>query len=68
MVASLAITPDGYLWVGTSDGLSRFDGLMFETFSPGDAAFPVLHADRQGNLWIGKLWDGPFIRAIGAYV
>ena len=28
-VTALAQTPDGFLWVGTSDGLVRFDGTRF---------------------------------------
>ena len=31
-VSALAFTPDGYLWIATSDGLARFDGLRFATF------------------------------------
>src|SRR5215475_11126586 len=33
-VAALAQTADGYLWVGTSDGLLRFDGISFEKYKP----------------------------------
>ena len=29
-VTSLAQTPDGYLWIGSTDGLARFDGNRFE--------------------------------------
>src|SRR5262245_3272745 len=32
VVYSLAQTADGFLWIGTSTGLYRFDGLKFEPF------------------------------------
>src|SRR5262245_48955914 len=32
VVFSLAQTADGFLWIGTSTGLYRFDGLKFEPF------------------------------------
>jgi len=31
-VNALAQTRDGYLWIGTSGGLARFDGVLFRTF------------------------------------
>src|ERR1035438_1842458 len=31
-VRAIVQTPDGYLWVGTSAGLARFDGLHFTAF------------------------------------
>jgi hypothetical protein len=31
-VTSLTQTPDGYLWVGTLGGLTRFDGVRFTIF------------------------------------
>src|SRR5262245_43345846 len=33
-VLALAQTSDGYLWVGTPNGLARFDGVRFEEFAP----------------------------------
>ena len=31
-VQDIAQTPDGYLWLSTTGGLARFDGVRFETF------------------------------------
>lgn len=50
---------DGYLWIGTQSGLSRFDGVHFVNFTPRNTpALPgpvvnALRADPQGRLWIG---------------
>src|SRR3954469_26015976 len=62
-ITAIAQTPDGYLWVGTYNGLVRFDGIRFVTFDP--ATTPALaHArvrklsvDDQGTLWINT-FDG----------
>jgi ligand-binding sensor domain-containing protein len=35
-VTAVLQTRDGYLWVGTSAGLARFDGLKFTVMSPQD--------------------------------
>ena len=32
-VTSIAQTRDGYLWIGTLNGLARFDGVQFKVFS-----------------------------------
>ena len=56
---TIARTPDGYLWIGTQEGLARFDGVRFAVFDSGnEAAIPnkhisVLFVDRTGRLWIG---------------
>ena len=58
-VEALAQTRDGYLWMGTNNGLYRFDGVSFERFDPiGGPAFPTrvilsLLALPSGDLWIG---------------
>jgi ligand-binding sensor domain-containing protein/two-component sensor histidine kinase len=57
-VRAIAQTPDGYLWLGTSEGLARFDGYDFTTFTQDRVPLPsnaisVLWGDRNGNLWIG---------------
>jgi signal transduction histidine kinase/ligand-binding sensor domain-containing protein len=53
-------TADGYLWIGTSSGLMRFDGVRFVPWSPPPEG-PVLTqgvyslgASRDGSLWIGS--------------
>ena len=58
-VKALAQSTDGYLWVGSPDGLYRFDHVNFERYQPqsGDP-FPAqdvhsLLALPNGDLWIG---------------
>ncbi|MEO8619431.1 MAG: two-component regulator propeller domain-containing protein [bacterium] len=59
LVNALARTSDGYLWIGTQLGLTRFDGLTFTTFNarntPALRAMDItaLFVDRSGTLWIG---------------
>ena len=51
----------GFLWIGTGDGLNRFDGNGFKTFrasprlagSLGSNVIESLFADKEGNLWVG---------------
>jgi signal transduction histidine kinase/CheY-like chemotaxis protein/ligand-binding sensor domain-containing protein/HPt (histidine-containing phosphotransfer) domain-containing protein len=71
-VESIARTPDGYLWLGTQEGLARFDGVRFVIFdrenTPALSAkfISVLLVDSRGRLWIGTsngltvLEDGRF--------
>jgi signal transduction histidine kinase/ligand-binding sensor domain-containing protein len=63
MALALAQTADGYLWVGTTQGLYRFNGISFEQYQPEEGKFPSrsilsLFADRSGGLWIGYLKGG----------
>src|SRR5499433_1793983 len=75
---SLAQTPDGYLWIGTSGGLVRFDGTSFAIYnretSPAflDDSVYTLLVSQDGTLWAGtegggliRYKDGSF-RAYGA--
>ncbi|MGQ9632929.1 MAG: sensor histidine kinase [Bryobacteraceae bacterium] len=63
-VQSLAQTPDGYLWVGTSGGLARFDGVRFTVFNRSntpalrDDSILALCTGKDGSLWIGTEGGG----------
>ena len=58
VVKALAQSADGYLWVGSHDGLYRFDGVNFERYQPQSGGpFPAkdvtsLLALPNGDLWI----------------
>ncbi len=63
-VQAIAQTPEGYLWIGTQEGLARFDGVQFTLFdrrtTPELVANSVvsLLADQDGTLWIGTNGGG----------
>ena len=62
-VIALAQTTDGYLWVGTTNGLLRFDGISFEQFRPEMGSLPGtmvsnLMAVPDGGLWVGFYQGG----------
>lgn len=56
-VQAITQTQDGYLWIGTREGLARFDGMNFERVEilPGRPSISIsaLHQSRNGDLWIG---------------
>lgn len=76
-VWALVQATDGFLWLGTGDGLYRFDGLRFEAVHPDGDKLPSrnvtsLLAAHDGSLWIGsyagevsRLVDGR-LRTFGA--
>jgi signal transduction histidine kinase/ligand-binding sensor domain-containing protein/DNA-binding response OmpR family regulator len=65
-VFSLAQDHHGFIWIGTRDGLDRFDGYNFVTYriDPQDTSsisnneITVIHADRNGDIWVGTRGGG----------
>ena len=61
VVLSMAQDPRGFLWLGTQDGLNRFDGYNFRIFKHDpeqpftllDNMIPALVVDHTGTLWVG---------------
>jgi signal transduction histidine kinase/ligand-binding sensor domain-containing protein/DNA-binding response OmpR family regulator len=51
----------GFLWIGTSDGLNKYNGYQFETYkysgdsieSLNDNNINVIFEDKEKNLWVG---------------
>ena len=58
-VTAILQTRDGYLWVGTYDGLARFDGATFKVFDNNNT--PEMRSSRVVSLfenYNGDLWTG----------
>jgi len=58
-VTALAQTPDGFLWVGTLNGLARFDGVHFRGFekdAPPELQERILKLvrDKDDGIWIAS--------------
>jgi signal transduction histidine kinase/ligand-binding sensor domain-containing protein len=56
-VLAIAQDLDGYLWLGTQDGLVRFDGTRFQPWAQSSGALPArpvpaLAASSQGGVWV----------------
>ncbi|MEM9917587.1 MAG: two-component regulator propeller domain-containing protein [Bacteroidota bacterium] len=65
-VNALAQDEQGFLWIGTQDGLNKFDGLEFEymrsrpfdTSSLSNNFISSLLVDHKNRLWVGSMRDG----------
>lgn len=51
---------EGYMWIGTADGLNRYNGHEFEVYKYKDGANSIaanyiaaINEDKEGDLWIG---------------
>ena len=67
--ATIVQTPDGYIWIGTADGILQFDGVRFERWTPSHgqtaAEFEVIRlwTTRDGSVWVSAVgflsrWKG----------
>ena len=57
-IRAITQTKDGHLWLGTDEGLARFDGYEFVVFNKTNCDLPdnsitALAAANDGGLWIG---------------
>ncbi|MGB9603578.1 MAG: ligand-binding sensor domain-containing protein, partial [Limisphaerales bacterium] len=66
-VISMIQTKDGYLCVGTLNGLAKLDGLRFTVFDENntpaitDSRIVALFEDKAGNIWISSEASGVFL-------
>lgn len=73
-VSTIAQTRDGYLWIGTVEGLARFDGARSVVFDKSNTPairnnwIRALREDREGRLWIGTFGGGLVCREKGRFV
>ncbi len=63
-VQAICQTRDGYLWLGTYEGLARFDGFTFKVYDRNNTPellsnrIMSLTEDHEGHLWIGTYGGG----------
>jgi len=75
IVSEIIQDRSGDLWMGTDNGLSRYDGISFTTFTVADGLpsnkVNTLLQDRDGHLWIGteeglSRYDGEVFRTFSS--
>ncbi len=71
IIFAMAQSPDGWLWLGASTGLFRFDGVKFERYAPRSGSLDspgisALLAQPDGGLWIGYRSGGMALLKDGA--
>ncbi|HET9836898.1 MAG TPA: two-component regulator propeller domain-containing protein [Candidatus Angelobacter sp.] len=63
-IQALLQARDGYLWIGTQEGLVRFNGLEFKVFNKANTDairhndIRILYQDHEGTLWVGTFGGG----------
>ncbi len=66
VVNAMAQDKTGFLWLGTENGLNRYDGYSFTVFNPdpsdpgslSDGWVTALLADTDGSVWVGTMQGG----------
>lgn len=66
VITALHQDRDGYIWIGSRNGLIRFDGYSYESFqhdpsdarSLADSTIRTIHEERDGTLWFGTNTGG----------
>lgn len=62
---ALIQTTDGYIWIGSYGGLTRYDGENFRNYSLegriGSSSIRALFEDSKGQIWIGTNDDGIYV-------
>jgi signal transduction histidine kinase/ligand-binding sensor domain-containing protein len=72
-IQAITQTSDGYLWIGTFEGLARFDGVRFVVFDRSntpafsDNSILSLEPGSDGSLWIGTEGGGLLHYAHGEF-
>src|ERR1035437_9839017 len=61
-IYSISQGKDGYLWIGTAEGLYRFNGFEFQHFTDKDSLtenfITTIYKDFSGGLWLGHMNSG----------
>lgn len=62
--------PNGYMWIGTQDGLNRFDGISFSIYKKGGPAKRVLSGNDHSVLTVDTLdhcvWAASYVDGLDA--
>jgi len=66
VITALHQDRDGFIWIGSRNGLTLFDGYGYQTFqhdppdarSLSDSVIRTIHEDSDGTLWIGTNTGG----------
>lgn len=74
IVKDILQTRDGYLWIATTSGITRFDGVKFTSFNTYNTPeimsnrITVLSEDLKGNFWIGTEDKGIYKYEKGKFI